>query len=356
MVRVFYFYAMIDYLIIGGGIAGICFAETAFLNNKTFTVISDASQNSSVVAAGLYNPVILKRFSLPADAKLHLEYMKPFYAAIQHRLNVVFDYELPIYRRFASVEEQNMWFGAADKPSLAPFLSTAIVHDKYKCFSSPLGFGKVLHTGYVDTKALLNSYHYWLKKNDSLLEETFEYKALDVKENFVEYKGIRAKHIVFAEGFGIHSNPFFNYLPLDGTKGELLLIKAPDLELNIAVNAGIFILPVGNGFFKVGATYEWYDKTAVPTEAGKTELLEKLDELITCSYKVVDHYAGIRPTVKDRKALIGTHPEHHNVHLLNGLGTRGVMLGPFMAKELYESIEGQKVIDRSINLSRFLKS
>ena len=84
-----------------------------------------------------------------------------------------------------------------------------------------------------------------------------------------------------------------------------------------------------------------------------SELLDKLNELVTCSYKVIRHYAGIRPTVKDRKSLIGTHPELKNIHLLNGLGTRGVMLGPYMAKELYESIEHGKEIERAINLNRF---
>ena len=54
---------MLDYIIVGSGLAGIAFCETAFEKNKTFVVINDDSQNSSKVAAGLYNPVILKRFS-----------------------------------------------------------------------------------------------------------------------------------------------------------------------------------------------------------------------------------------------------------------------------------------------------
>jgi len=353
VVRVFYFYTMIDFIIVGAGLAGISFAETAFLNNRSFTVISDQSQNSSMVAAGLYNPVILKRFSLPMDSASHLAYMKPFYKNIEERLGVKFDYELPIYRRFASVEEQNNWFEAADKPALAPFLSTDIILTRYPHFSSPYGFGRVLYTGYVDTSAFINAYCSYLTEQGKLLNESFDYTALEVGVDFIRYKDITARHIVFAEGFGIHSNPYFNYLPLDGTKGELLLIKAPELKLDVAVNSGVFILPVADGLYKVGATYEWYDKTADPTEAGKAELLEKLNELITCEYEVVAHFAGIRPTVKDRKSLIGTHHEYKNVHLLNGLGTRGVMLGPAMAKELFESIVTGRPVERSVSLSRF---
>ncbi len=344
---------MKDYIIVGAGLAGVSFAETAFLNNKSFVIISDDSQNSSQVAAGLYNPVILKRFSLPLDAREHLEYIKPFYNKIEERLSVTFNYSLPVYRKFVSAEEQNNWFQAADKPALIPFLSTEIVRAKFKGIDSPFGFGKVMHTGYVDTVVFLEAYHRFLSENNKLLKETFDYGSLMVNDGFVVYKEIKARHIIFAEGFGLHSNPYFKHLPLDGTKGELLLIKAPDLKLDAAINASIFILPLGNDIYKVGATYEWYDKTANPTVAGKNELVEKLDELISCNYEILDHQAGIRPTAKDRKPLIGTHKEYKNVHLLNGLGTRGVMLGPPMAKALYDSIENGIPVDKTVSLHRF---
>lgn len=344
---------MKDFIIVGAGLAGISFAETAFLNNKTFTVISDDSQNSSRVAAGLYNPVILKRFSLAQDAAEHLAFIGSFYQRIQDRLNVVFDHQLPVYRKFASVEEQNNWFQAMDKPALEPFLSPNIVHDEYPSLPSPFGFGKVLHTGYVDTVVLVEAYKQYLVEQQCFVGDTFDYSELTVEEDYIVYKGIKAQHIIFAEGFGIHSNPYFKHLPLDGTKGELLVIKAPMLQLDIAVNASIFILPMGNGIYKVGATYEWYDKTANPTASGKAELVEKLNELISCDYEIIEHLAGIRPTVKDRKPLIGTHPQYKRVHLLNGLGTRGVMLGPPMAKELYDSILSGNPVRRETGLHRF---
>ena len=344
---------MKDFIIVGAGLAGICFAETAFINNKSFTVISDSSYNSSHVAAGIYNPVILKRFSLPQDSKEHLDYMKPFYKAIEERLQIKFDFEIQVYRKFASVEEQNNWFEAADKPALEPFLSTQIIHKKYDFLPSPFGFGEVLHTGYVDTNVLINGYHVFLNGNNNFSTDSFNYNDLILHEDHVEYQNIKAKHIIFAEGYGLHANPYFNYLPLDGTKGELLVIKAPQLQLDVAVNAGVFILPMGDDIYKVGATYEWYDKSATPTEAGRKELIEKLNEVITCNYEIVEHLAGIRPTTKDRKSLIGTHNIHKNVHLLNGLGTRGVMLGPAMAKLLYNFIENGTPVAREINVSRF---
>lgn len=87
-------------------------------------------------------------------------------------------------------------------------------------------------------------------------------------------------------------------------------------------------------------------------ERAKKELLNNLDELINCDYEVIEHYAGIRPTVKDRRPLVGTHPSFQNLHLLNGLGTRGVMLAPMMAQNLFDYIENNIPLDKNIDVRR----
>lgn len=346
---------MIDYLIVGSGLAGISFSEIALQNNKSILVVDNNSQNSSKIAAGLYNPVILKRFSEVAQAKEHLLIMNEFFVALQERLNDKVDFKMPILRKFFSVEEQNNWFAASDKINLAPFLSTNLISKKYESIDSPFGYGEVLQTGYVDTVSLLVKYKDYLIKNKMFVEESFDYSLLNEDTNGVQYKDILAKHIVFAEGFGMHANPYFKHLPLDGTKGELFIIKAPKLNLDVIINASVFILPLGNDLFKIGATYDWNSKTDIPSEEGRQELIEKIKEVITCDFEIVSHLAGVRPTVKDRRPLIGTHPNHNSVHILNGLGTRGVMLGPAMAKTLFENIEYEKPLDKEVDIKRFDK-
>lgn len=345
----------IDYLIIGCGLAGIAFAETCLRNNKSISVFDNNSQTSSTIAAGLYNPVILKRFSGLHDAQQQIDLMNLFYKSIEVKLKVQFDFKMPILRKFFSIEEQNNWFAASDKPDLSSFLSLNLIKTKFSGIDSPFDFGEVLQTGYVDTALLLKSYHSYLSNRNLLFNEVFEYDKLAVNVDLISYKNINAKHIIFAEGFGLQSNPFFNDLPLDGTKGELFIIKAPNLNLDVIVNTSVFILPLGNNLFKVGATYNWSDKSNFPTQEGKFELIERIKEILNCDFEILNHFAGVRPTVKDRKALIGTHKIHKNIHILNGMGTRGVMLAPTMAKTLYDNIEFQKPIDLSINIERFYK-
>jgi glycine/D-amino acid oxidase-like deaminating enzyme len=344
---------MIDFIVVGSGLAGISFVEEALLNNKSVLVFNDGSQNSSKIAGGLYNPVILKRFSEVWQAQQQLEIMSSFYSNLYGRIQTKVDFKMPVLRKFFSVEEQNNWFSACDKSALTPFLSTSLIHKNFEGIDSPFGYGEVLQTGYVDTALLLTEYHNFLLSRQLLRNETFDYDSLIVKDDVVCYKNIEAKNIVFAEGFGMHANPFFNELPLDGTKGELFIIKAPLLKLDVIVNTSVFILPLGNDLFKVGATYNWRDKTDLPTEEGRVELVDRIKEIISCDFEIIEHYAGVRPTVKDRRPLVGTHAEYKRIHILNGLGTRGVMLGPAMARALFDNIENGVPLDKEIDIKRF---
>ena len=346
---------MIDFIVVGNGLAGISFSEIALQNNKSIFVFDNNSQPSSKVAGGLYNPVVLKRFSEVWKAKEQIEFAFPLYHNIQSRLNVIFDYELPILRKLFSIEEQNNWFQAADKLNLAPFLDPKLSKQKYDAIDSPFHYGKVNHTGYLEISTLIESYSKYLKSLNCYSTEAFDYNEIQFLESGIKYKDIQAKNIIFAEGFGIHANPFFNDLPLDGTKGELLIIKAPKVNLDVVIKSSVFILPIGNDLLKVGATYDWSDKTNNPTAEGKKELVDKLKELISCDFEIVEHFAGVRPTVKDRRPLVGTHPIHFQLHVLNGLGTRGVMLGPYLANQLFQHIENAVPLENEINIERCYK-
>jgi glycine oxidase len=347
---------MKDYIIVGGGIAAISFAEVLYKNGKTFTMYCESLYNATSVAAGIYNPVIVKRLSLPYNASQHIKFIGPFYSEIEKRLAINVDFTIPLLRRFASVEEQNNWFEAADKPGLSEFIAAKVVRAQYDGLDAPYGYGEVLLAGYIDTGQLLESYHMWLRQTQAVIYENFDYSLLNVVDSHVVYKGLDAKHIVFAEGFGVRNNPYFNFVPLEGTKGELLTIRASGLKLDSIVNAGIFILPLGDNIYKVGATYEWTDKTNNPTAAARVELEGKLNEIITCEYEVLTHVAGVRPTTKDRKPVIGTHSDHKNLHILNGLGTRGLMLGPPMAQHLFDFIENEVELEKSVDVNRFARN
>ena len=343
----------VDYIIVGLGLAGLAFAKELEDNNKSFIVYEDNSQNSSMIAGGMYNPVILKRFTPVWNAVEQLKVALPFYKTLETKFNNTYDYSVAIYRIFKSVEEQNNWFMASDKPLLSNYMVSNIIHKKFEGISANYGFGKLNNTGRIDTKLLLKDFRNYLRKKDILITTNFKYDELKIYNNSVEYHQIKASKIVFCEGFGLKENPYFNYLPMQEAKGELLTIHAPNLAIDFALKAAVFVLPLGNDYYKVGATFNWKDKTKQPSEEGKKELLDKLNTFITVPYKIVEHTAGIRPTVKDRRPLVGTHPKYENLAILNGLGTRGVMIAPIAAKSLFNNLEKNIEIDKEISITRY---
>ncbi|MEP4908100.1 MAG: FAD-binding oxidoreductase [Algibacter sp.] len=343
----------VDYIIVGCGLAGISFCEQLKAHNKTFVVFDDKSQLSSTVAGGLYNPVVLKRFTSVWKSKEQLALALPMYQAIENELNVKLDYKLPVYRKFASLEEQNDWFTASDKPKLTEYLSTEIKQNTNPSINASFGFGEVLETGRIDVATLINAYKLNLLNSDMLFEDAFIYNDLNQNDAGVEYKDIKAKHIVFSEGFGVTKNLFFDYLPMIPTKGELLTIYAPDLKIDFVLKGAVFLIPLKDDLYLVGATYDWDDTSHNITVKAKETLLEKLKTIVTCSFKVVNQVAGIRPTVKDRRPLVGQHPSYSHTYVLNGLGTRGVMIGPYVAKELYNFIENDTALEKEVDIRRF---
>ncbi|NMH27579.1 NAD(P)/FAD-dependent oxidoreductase [Flavobacterium silvaticum] len=344
---------MLDYIIVGSGIAGLCFAEIALEAGKKVLLFENDSLHTSATAAGVYNPIILKRYSVLSDAQEQLNVSRAFFSSVQNRLGVNLLTDIPVLRRFSSISEQNDWFQAMDKPGATPFMSNKLVPNSNAQIEASFGFGEVLQTGFVDTAKFVDTLRADYIKSGHLIKETFAYKWLELTNDSFAYKNFTAKKIVFAEGFGINHNPFFDVLPLAGTKGEILTVKIKNLAVKEIIKAGVFILPLGNDVYRIGSTYEWNDKTENPTEAAKEQLLQSLSELTKLPVELVDHLAGIRPTTTDRKPIIGSHPKHQNMNVLNGLGTRGVMLGPYCANQLFNYIESGIEINPQMDIARF---
>lgn len=74
---------------------------------------------------------------------------------------------------------------------------------------------------------------------------------------------------------------------------------------------------------------------------------------MNCSFELISQEAGIRPTVSDRRPLVGAHPEYNNIYIINGLGSRGVMIAPYVAEQLYQFIEAKEPLEAAISIDRF---
>ena len=112
-------------------------------------------------------------------------------------------------------------------------------------------------------------------------------------------------------------------------------------------------MPMKDQIYWVGASYDNSEKNKIPTQRKKEWLIEKLESIITEPFKIVEHNANIRPTTVDRRPMIGSHSNFKNIYLLNGLGSRGILLAPTLSAWLYNQIYKSSPIPKEVDLKRF---
>jgi glycine oxidase len=352
----------IDYIVVGLGIAGITFCEELEKNNKTFIVYDTGDVASTKVSAGVINPVVLKRFTPVWNAKEHIKTSIKFYKKLAIKLGIPLFEKMSMLKIFKSIEEQNNWMVASDKKELETFLKPKIIKNKNLNINAPFGFGEVNNTGKINPIVLIENYKNYLLKNNQLKNEAFDYNTLQVSVDKVFYKDVISKKIVFCEGASAKDNPYFpsktkisNEPLVIPNKGEYIIINSPELKLYSMLKTSLFIIPLTNDLYKVGATYDREDHTVKTTQNAKEEMINKLKAIINCNFEVVGQVAGIRPTTRDRRPFLGTLLDCENKVFFNGLGTRGITSAPSLAKTLYNYIENDLELPKEMNIKRYYK-
>lgn len=352
----------VNYIIIGQGLAGTILAHTLLKQNRSVLIIDEPRISSaSHIAAGLYNPLVFKRLVKSWRADDLIPCMDAFYTEAEQLLKETFYFKKQIVKLFAEEQEKALWLKKATE-EVGKYLSKTMRDDFLAdMIHNPLGSSEVLHAGNLNTTVFLTASRNYFKINNQLLEQKFEYDELIISKDAVSYKNSKADKLIFCEGYKTMDNPYFKWLPFKLTKGEILTVKIPLLFENESgwsekvINKGVFILPLGNHIFKVGSTYEWNDLTENPTQKGKDFLVDKLQKVLKIPFEIIDHQAGIRPTVYDRRPLIGMHPEHSTLGVFNGLGTKGVMLAPYFSKQFANFLEKNFALDKEVDIARFIE-
>ncbi len=346
---------MIDFIIVGRGLAAIVVAHTLHENNISFKIIGDQNlSNCSKAAAGIWNPIVFKRMTKSWLADEIILYLNKFYTDVEERTKGKLITQRAIIKPFVEEQEKKLWQKKASA-ELNGFLDETI----YEVSSAGLQncklsgqYGLVKQSGNLNVPEFLKATDVFFKEN--LIDEVFEHAQVKLNSDNISYKNVNAKNIIFCEGYLVKNNPFFDWIPLKPAKGETLEISAPGIKLKDHIfNKNGFLMQLPTGNFKVGATYEWSDLTEEKTEKGLTELEQKLGQMISCNYEVTDHQAGVRPSSIDRRPIIGAHPEHKNLFIFNGLGTKGVMLAPYFAKKFVNFYLQKEALPNDIVVDRF---
>jgi len=341
--------------IIGLGLAGASLALRLSQEGIPFVVFDQPKlSSSSKLASGLWNPIVLKRMKWVWKGSEMMEALLPYYQLLESLTKSQFIHQDPIYRIFSSIEEQNNWYALSEDPIFKPYLETPLRTEIPKGVNAPYGLGKVLQTGWIDTMTMLKAIEDWLG-NQRILE-SFDYQNLKSVENHWEYKNRCFSKVIFCEGhLASTQNPWFKYLPFRPTKGEVMYLKNPEHALEDILHKGKFLLPRKNNLYKVGATYNWKEQNEEVTEKMRSELLENLYIISPQKWEIHSQQAGIRPNVADRRPLLGEHPKDKGIYIFNGMGSRGVLMTPWLSQVFIKYLLKGGELPQEANIQRFSK-
>ncbi|MBK9190144.1 MAG: FAD-dependent oxidoreductase [Crocinitomicaceae bacterium] len=332
--------------IIGFGLAGATLAWQFHFKNIPFKIYDSGSNHCTRTAAGLVNPIVFKRLTKSWNIDLLLPEAFDFYTRIENTLKTKLISGKKILYPFTTKEDENNWSVKMGDDRFRNYLNHTNSAELNN-IHAPNGVGLVNTFGNIDTNLFLDlSRQYFLSNGIEFFTEELRHENAAANAD---------QKYIFCEGVAVTENPFFNYLPMKPAHGETLIIQTDGLELINILSKNLFLLPLGNNKYKVGATYNWELKKPILTEEGKNDLTERLKHLLQCNFEIISHQAGIRPAVADRRPLLGVHPEKKNLFIFNGLGTKGVLLAPYYAKHFADFLAEDKTLDAEVNITRFAK-
>ena len=345
----------LDLIIVGLGIAGASVAMRALERDYRIAVFDDPSTNrSSRVAAGMFNPVTGKNLVKSWLADRLFPALHAFYPATEFLTGKRFFHPMIVYKPFASIAEQNEWMGKTGDDAYADYLAGVFAPGQFdENINDPFGGFTLAHSGYLDTRSYLDAVAEYVNGRGIYRPEVFDCQTLEVHSNGVCYRDLAAKKIIFCQGVRNASNPWFHHVPVNSLKGEFITVQC-QWQKDVIVNRGVYMVPgTGVAGWRVGATYNWNDREPGITSWAAKELSTKLEGIIRIPYTITGQEWGVRPTTRDRRPILGRHPQYPSMIIFNGLGTKGVSLAPYFSEVLFRWIENEGTIEKEADVSRF---
>jgi len=357
-----------DYVIIGAGISGSCVAYELAKHNDNILLIdknSDVASGASGAAGAFLSPLLGKGNSFKDLVTKSLKYSTSFY-----QKNFPKHFNNCGTTRIPQNEEDEKKF-----KSYIPFMDFDYKKEKQGYYFK---IGSVIDS-FNMCKSIISSC-------GNSIDTKFNYEVtnLEYKNDLWFLNGeVKTKNIIFTSGSDVSLIDQF-YLKIRAVWGQRIDIstsssfshnyhKACSISQSTSLNDDKYLV-------SIGATHHRDVDGIEDIESNTLELLtkandiQKLDEV-----SVLNHYVGARACSIDYFPIVGdiidsvktleefpylvngTHVEtkryirFKNAYVLTGVGGRGFVLAPYLAKKLVNNIINRDKLDMSIKTDRLFQ-
>lgn len=331
-----------DQIIIGQGIAGSALAwQLRWLGQSVLIVDRDEAVTSSKIASGLISPISGKR------------------SAVSWRFDELWPVAGDFYRR---VEEETGQSLLHCRPMLkvdhhAELTRRGDLQDfvgKQSELPAPFVPGtrvtELQPAGRLDVPAFLRATRKAFGPDGHRIADIDPSRDLEIAADGIVIRrlGVEASRLVFCQGIAADGNVWFPHAIFEPTKGEILTLKIPGLAMKNVVSHDVWLAPIGDEDFLAGATYEREFRDTQPTSGGREEILEKVSVFAPAEIEVVAHHAALRPSMRGRLPQVGFSAEDRRIAFFNGLGSKGALRAPRVARQLARCLVERTDMDAEI--------
>ncbi|MEM6279287.1 MAG: FAD-dependent oxidoreductase [Verrucomicrobiota bacterium] len=342
----------VDYLIVGQGLAGSLLSWSLLERNKRILVVDrDEEVTSSKVAAGLVTPLAGSKLKMTPAFEERLQFAKRFYWNQEETTGERFFYHLPIQKLFRDKEEAENWNSRNEEEKEAAKNYSAPLTLPDGLLHHPFGGFEMRGGGWLNVPVFLEATRQHLLERAAYAIGNVKSEEVSTTENEIRWRKVEAGKIIFAEGWRADQNRFFDWLTMKNALGDILDVSIPSLApLDTIVNRGGWLLPLGGDRFRTGSNYRQGETLPRPDERGREEISGKLETITPHAYEVVRHECAIRPIIRRSQIFCGVHPGFERVAFFNGLGSKGVVNGPWYADRFIAHLEERDLLPEEADI------
>ena len=343
-------------IVLGQGLSGSALAWQLHWQGVRVEIVDRGSPvTASRVAAGLITPVTGRRLTKSEDFDQDLAFAQQFYQRVESEVGETLLDHQPAARFFV------------DDAETAFFLTErlASLHDDVVPICDESEAGTTIGF-WMQHAARLRVLRYLdLTREYFAARGQYHQADIDLSEIHLQSGEVRmdrpalsATHLYFCQGYQAQQNPWFPDITNAPARGEILTVRIPSRTARHVVHQGHWIAPLdlGGGTessrdFIVGATYDRENLTALTTEAGKSELLAAARQFASSSDEmspeILGHTSAVRAGTRQRRPVMMRHPEHPQLAILNGMGSKASLWAPMSAKRLLEMMAQSEALPAS---------
>ena len=339
-------------LIIGQGLAGTALAWRLWERGVPFLIVDrDEAVTCSKTAAGLITPVTGMRLKTSWRFEVIYPEALLFYRRVSKQLGLRFFHPRGQVRLFKDDNERTKWPKRLAEAEVAEFVATQSPSLNAEVFSQPHEGFQMRHAAWMNTAAYLSASRDFFAQHDLHQKADVRPEEVVDDENGVVWRGETFSHVIWAQGWEAAKHPFFDWVPFQSALGTILTAQADLRGERRIINRGCWVLPMKDGTLRAGSTYEWhFEHSHTPSDAAVAGLEAKLRALVQTPLEILHAQSAVRPIIKGKQALCGTHPAHPRVAFLNGLGSKGTLRAPWLAQHLVAHLLDGTALDTELDL------